>query len=309
MPWESEYAAIRARNLHLQRTRRQHAVALCPALAEWDARYLKAQRERVVQAGDAQGDSAHAVDAIDALLDERVSLLQGVGLPSNYLSLPYDCPICRDYGYVDGKSCACLEKKRFASQTRQSNLIGFETQSFAQFDDTVFPEADGQRERMRKMRDLCADYAAKFPDNVPCNLLFIGSAGLGKTFLLNCVGRAVLDRGFSVLKVTGNHFHQLLMDDVIGNRDMAPLRALENCDLLLFDDLGCEPNVKGIVENYFFALLSERHGAGRAMITASNCSAAEISERYGERTLSRLFDRSSTRALAFKGKDLRLHKP
>ncbi len=307
MPWETEYAAIRARNLQVQRERRRQVLALCPALAAWESSYLEAQRRRASSAGNAAPNTnANPTMQVERLLAQRAAILESVGLPSDYLSLPTDCPICRDYGYVDGKPCACLEKKRFASRTRRSNLVGLETQSFSRFDETVFPEEGGQRERMKKLRDLCVDYAADFPHNDPKNLLFIGNAGLGKSFLLNSVGRAVLDRGFSVLKTTANQFHQMLMDDVIRRRDMAPLRELESCDLLLYDDLGCEPNVKGIVENYFFALIAERHSAGRAMVTASNCSANEIAERYGERTLSRLLDRQNTRALAFKGQDLRL---
>ena len=42
---------------------------------------------------------------------ERAALLSMHGYPADYLELTYDCPLCRDTGYINGtQKCACFKK-------------------------------------------------------------------------------------------------------------------------------------------------------------------------------------------------------
>ncbi len=48
--------------------------------------------------------------AIAELSEERTALLQIHGYPPDYLELKYDCPFCKDTGYVENQKCSCLRK-------------------------------------------------------------------------------------------------------------------------------------------------------------------------------------------------------
>ena len=76
--------------------------------------------------------------------------------------------------------------------------------------------------------------------------------------------------------------------------------------LLLIDDLGTEPMMRNITVEYLFTLLNERIAAKRHTVIATNLSPVQLQERYGERVMSRILDRSRGVALKFVGRDVRL---
>ena len=53
--------------------------------------------------GAGQGEDFDLEAAIGALAQERKALLLENGFPADYLELHYDCPICKDTGYVEGE--------------------------------------------------------------------------------------------------------------------------------------------------------------------------------------------------------------
>ena len=110
---------------------------------------------------------------------------------------------------------------------------------------------------MDRLRSIAEGYADAFPANDPPGLFLRGNAGLGKTFVVNCIGRRVLERGFRVRRITDYQFHRLLMERVFKG-DSEDYYALVNADLLVYDDLGAALKTqRDIAENYFFALLDE----------------------------------------------------
>lgn len=102
------------------------------------------------------------------------------------------------------------------------------------------------------------EYAQNFPDNSKRNLLLYGPSGLGKTYLLNCIARRVLDRGFSVLKVTAYRMLEGMRNAHMGEDDQGELRMMMECELLLIDDLGTEPLLRNVSLEYLFTLFNER---------------------------------------------------
>ena len=81
---------------------------------------------------------------------------------------------------------------------------------------------------------------------------------------------------------------------------------LVEAPLLLIDDLGAEPMMQNITVEYLFMLLNERMTAKRHTVIATNLSPTQLQERYGERVMSRILDRSRGVALMLTGKDVRL---
>ena len=306
----SQYAARRERQLAALFARQKEARQALPALDGLEKQYRAAQVRRGMALRD--GDAAVLEEAereVEALLRQRGELLASGGFSQDYLDLQYDCPICRDTGYLDGgKPCPCLEKAMLEQCSKESNLTRLREERFSAWDLSRIPEENGQRAASEKLRALCEAYAEAFPRTERLNLLLLGGTGLGKSFALHCVGGRVLERGFSVRKLTAHQFYQMMLEEVIRGRDYTALRQLEQTDLLILDDLGSEPRVSDISESSLYTLLDERIMAGRHTLFASNLSEAALAERYGERTVSRLFDPSVTRALQLRGRDLRLLK-
>ena len=60
------------------------------------------------------GDTS-AVDALKKDLAElrnrKIHLLKSAGFPEDYLEPVYDCPDCKDTGYIGNKKCHCFKKR------------------------------------------------------------------------------------------------------------------------------------------------------------------------------------------------------
>ena len=298
-----EYLAIREQERAKRNERRAHAYEMAPMLRTLEQEYAALHGERGRKL--LEGDASQVEQKIAEVEHSIKAVLKAHGLPENYLLMHYRCEKCKDYGSVEGHTCSCFARMAYERRAKDSHLSCLERENFESFDIKLFPDGK-QRDIMEQLRTDALQYADAFPQTENLNLLFIGSPGLGKSFLLNCIGKRVLDRGYRVVRITANQFHQQIMERVIGARDQSLLRDLEGCDLLLFDDLGCEPKVNNIIEEFFFSVLNERISANKHMCLATNLTVPELRARYGERTTSRLFDVRTTRAIALKGKDVRL---
>ena len=47
---------------------------------------------------------------LDLQAREKKLLREG-GYPEDYLEMRYDCPLCKDTGFVDGRRCRCLQEE------------------------------------------------------------------------------------------------------------------------------------------------------------------------------------------------------
>ena len=139
------------------------------------------------------------------------------------------------------------------------------------------------------------------------NLLLMGMAGLGKSFLGNAVAYRALGRGVEAVRATAYGFVQDTLASIRGEgRGAARCRRTP---LLVLDDLGTEPLVPNVTVESLFALVNDRAAAGLATVMATNLSFAELQQRYGERLFSRLSDAANTRILRLEGKNLRWRAP
>ena len=183
-------------------------------------------------------------------------------------------------------------------------MAGTDEQNFERFDLNRFPEEGGQRAQMALARRLCEEYADRFPETRYRNLLLTGAGGLGKTYLLNCIYARVCDRGLSAVRVTAFKLFESMRRQHMGDSE-SEFASLTEAPLLLIDDLGTEPMMRNITVEYLFLLLNERAAAKRHTVIATNLTATQLQERYGERVSSRLLDRSVCGVVQLRGKDLR----
>ena len=311
----AEYAEQRAKDEREQQQRLEDAVARQPEigrLRQENADLVLGTMRRMLGEPDLASRKALAEEtkARGREINARIrALLAGAGMAGDALELRYRCPICKDTGYVGeapARFCECFEMRLRLRQHEDGSMAGVDEQSFERFDANVAPEADGQRDRLVKARNLCQRYADAFPDTEYRNLLLTGEGGLGKTFLLNCIFGRVTGRGFSAVRVTAFRMFEAMRRQHVGNdENYDGFSALIEVPLLLIDDLGTEPMMRNITLEYLFTLLNERIAAKRHTVIATNLTPPQLKERYGERVASRLLDRSICAPVQFKGKDLR----
>ncbi len=256
---------------------------------------------------------------ITILKDKETALLLQEGYPNDYLMLQFRCPVCQDTGYVGDpvlEKCRCLLQRLIDVTYGASEIRELETQNFDAFDPTVFPltplneSGFTQRANMLKIRDELMSYQASFPVNSRKNILFTGQTGLGKTFLLNCLAKALLDRGYTVLKITSyNLFEQLFRSNLQSDAETQGMRdRIFHVDCLMLDDLGTETRRNNYTAETLFNILNERFLYGRHTVLSTNLALNELKERYSERVTSRLFDTGHTMIIRFLGQDIRLRK-
>ena len=126
-------------------------------------------------------------EQLHRLSRDKKELLRRAGLPDDYLEPLYDCPDCRDTGYIDGKKSHCFRQAEIALLYQQSNLKGilekenFDTLSYEYFDEDSLPDFQSAVQK-------CRNFAASFR-NGGRNLFFYGTVGTGKTFLSHCIAK------------------------------------------------------------------------------------------------------------------------
>ena len=130
-----------------------------------------------------------------------------------------------------------------------------------------------------------------------------------KTFLLNCLAKAILDKGYTVLKVTSYNLFEHLFRSAMGSSREDSLLMKESIfdvDTLIIDDLGTETRRNNFTAEELFNILNERYLQEKHTFLSTNLSLTDLREYYSDRVTSRLFDTQNTVILRFLGQDIRL---
>lgn len=258
--------------------------------------------EQAVFAGCGLDEANQARAQFIAQMNEQTcALLRAHGYDPAHLETGYACERCRDCGYVivQGAKVPCTCQKAQTKLALQEPLP-----AFADFDDTLYP-SDVQRSSARQLQQRLQAYACDFPHVDRPHFMLYGAPGLGKSFFLGCTAQALRTRGFVVQYLSAYRLICLFREQHMGGRDA--LRTLSQCDFLAIDDLGTEPLYRNITIEYLNALVDTRMRYSRATAVATNLNAAELTERYGERIVSRLCDKYNCALYGLRGQDLRRH--
>ena len=155
------------------------------------------------------GDTS-AVDALKKDLAElrnrKIHLLKSAGFPEDYLEPVYDCPDCKDTGYIGNKKCHCFKKAIIGLLYDQSNIKKFPVEAdFSNFRLDYYPVSHYDKKTGRSSRSMMEDtlrICHHFIDSFGTefnNLFFYGDVGVGKTFLSTCIAKEIMNREYSVL--------------------------------------------------------------------------------------------------------------
>ena len=128
-----------------------------------------------------------------------------------------DCSICGDTGYVGGKICDCVKKLSAGIMLSDLSVeMPLDSSRFDNFNLNYYKDEDCQngnpRRRMTAILKVCKEYVIGFDPKRSKNLLFMGSAGLGKTHLTLAVVSGLIEKGFvPVYGSAENLFNKILL--------------------------------------------------------------------------------------------------
>lgn len=269
-----------------------------PDLAKM-ARKKKDLGQKMILEAMKQKDTDSIREELRKVEEEEEGVLKELGIDEDFFEPDYTCPYCQDEGFVDGKPCSCRKQIQIELNYGMSQTVqNIKEENFENFDLELFRknrQADEPISPYENMKELYYDmkdqYVPYFSTNSP-NLYFYGPTGTGKTYLVNSIAKAVLDRGFTVLYQTANQ----LLDFLVSYSFMFEQDRKENkekydfiyeVDLLIIDDLGTE-YINDKLVSVLFELINGRLISRKPIIISSNIKIEELADVYDQRIASRI---------------------
>ncbi len=281
---------------------------------------------RLILQGNSQDvDAVKKVqEIIDGLKEEKNSLLLSHGYPEDYLEPVYKCPQCRDTGYIESENriekCHCYKQLLIEFLYKESGLGPVERGNFSQFDESFFSDEVNvekyginisPRENILLIKEKCMEFIENFHKPEQKNLFFSGPAGVGKTYMANCIAEELINRGITVLYMTSpklfstiNEYKARALKEE--EYDDLSYRNIFESELLIIDDLGTEP-MSAARYAEFLSLLNARLSRDMSSpcktIISTNFGIKELYEYYDERVASRII--GAFEIYRFAGDDIR----
>lgn len=308
------YNQRQLRHRHEQEERRRIAYQKIPRLPEIDADIasISVKKARDMLNGGPYA-SLDLEAAIRDLAAERKALLAANGFPEDYLEPSWDCPLCRDTGYIEGRKCTCFQKAEaelLYAQSRLDEVLdreNFDTFCLDYYSDTLKNPATNlsSRQTARAALARCRSFADNFGSGD--NLFLYGDTGVGKTFLSHCIAKELLDRSFCVIYFTAFDLFELFARHTFAGSEEAKdvHSSIFTCDLLIIDDLGTELT-NSFVASQLFLCINERLLRRKSTIISTNLTLDRFAETYSERTFSRIS--SNYTIIKLFGNDIRIQK-
>jgi DNA replication protein DnaC len=314
----NEFERRRDRALHEQKMRQEKVYLKVPEIKEIDAQISKTGfliAKAVLNNPENYMEYIEKIQKdMEQLKMKKAVLLTENNITLEYLDVNFQCNVCKDTGYLpDGQMCNCLKQELINKAYKMSNLENvLKKENFRTFKIDIFPDKpfNGEkltpRENMMNILSISEGFVNNFDNNNGDNLLFYGTTGLGKTFLCNCIAKALLDKNKIVIYQTAFKILETIEDhrfrrgeSQFNNEDY---NLLFDADLLIIDDLGTE------VTNTFtnaetFNIVNTRIIKGKKTIISTNLTPKQITETYSDRIFSRVYEKFIP--LKFYGPDLR----
>lgn len=288
--------------------RRKEFIEKYPELREIENEMKEAALQVIKNIGN--GKNTNIADLAKKNLEaqqKRKLLVKTAGYDENYLEPQYSCVLCGDTGIFEGKLCECHLKllKKIASSTMSCNSM-LSSSTFESFDINLYSDKKDSvlgyspRKYMKATLLSLKDFAENFREQSK-SFVFCGSTGLGKTHLALAVMNALMEKGVNVYYGCASSIVKQLEKESFGRSPETIEDELNDCDLLIVDDLGTEFE-KPFYKTAIYEIINNALLSGKPMIICTNLSMEELEERYGEKVVSRL---NSFETVNFIGTDIR----
>ena len=264
-------------------------------------------RSRLKPDSDPASPAVSLRDQVEEIGRKKRQLLLDNGFPEDYLTPVYDCPDCKDTGYIGTEKCHCLRSREIQVLYDQSHLQAlFRTNNFSVLSYEFYKGED--LAHFRNAVSTCRSFIENFKISYE-NLYFYGTVGTGKSFLTICTAQELLNQGFSVLYFSASGLFELLSSYVFSYNNKEDYRRfcsdLYGCDLLIIDDLGTEL-MSSFVSAQLFSCINERHLGRKSTVISTNLNLPELRDRYSDRVYSRIISEYTMQKLT--GPDIRILK-
>lgn len=250
--------------------------------------------------------------AMNSLTIEKTRLLLKAGFENDAMKDIYNCNMCKDKGYVDGKRCLCYSQKLNRLLQKYSNISMSDKNSFESFNINLYSQKPDNkygispRENMKSVYQISRSFA-QCDDSAPRNLLFYGATGLGKTFTSDCIAKKYIENGKTVFYMSAPRMFSIFEDYKFGRDTSARTRriidSVNDAELLIIDDLGTEFKT-AYSDSILFDVLNSRIIQDKRMIISTNLSIKDLKHIYSERIYSRIL--GNFEVVLFFGEDIRL---
>ena len=289
---------------------RRAAYAAHPEISAADDAHMHAglALARLAAAGGNLEEARARLEQADAAVTDTA---RAAGYRRGDFEPSFTCPQCRDTGIVNGKTCTCVEevartlRREEINQASPLGLCKFSTFDVNRYPAAVEPELGRPtRDYMAQLLEFCQKYAEKFSSQSR-NLLFMGTAGLGKTHLALAIADAVLDGGHDVLYTSSAALMTRLgREQFDRDADEEWLTSCKEADLLILDDLGTE-FLSAVTISALYELINTRMLTHRPTIYTTNITDQQVFiSRYTEKVASRML--GNCKMFKFFGTDQRL---
>ena len=256
-----------------------------------------------------QNELNNIKEEITDLRAKKYEMLVSHGYNPDYLNLHYNCPKCKDTGFIGIDKCSCFKSKLIKLYYKDSDLEeAVKTNNFKNFNINLYSNHKLNDERYtprKNIEDILEYITGEYLPNFKTsntNLLFYGNSGTGKTFLSWCIAKELLDKGFLVVYKTSDDLLRALKN-IKFNNDTDLENLIINCDLLIIDDLGSE-QITDFSSTELFTLINKKILKNKKMLISTNLSLPLISKRYSERISSRII--GEFKLFKFFAEDIRI---
>ncbi|MBR0466370.1 MAG: ATP-binding protein [Clostridia bacterium] len=217
--------------------------------------------------------------------------------------IKYECPVCKDTCYVDGKICNCINyeatKICLDELAKESDS---DVSHFSNFDISLYND-DIAKNKIRSALSAAKRFVEEFNDYSKNNLLFMGETGLGKTHLSLAIANEIIKKEYDVLYFPAFIlFSQIEKENFVDHIDKTFKNAV-SCDLLIIDDLGGEYTTD-YVRSVLYNIINTRLIRSKSTLINTNLYFEDLEKKYTARVTSRIIGQYDVKQ--FFGKDIRI---
>ena len=312
-----EYDARQLENARALAGKKAQIEAQVPGLSDVQKKITALYARQAAQRLNGRDEKAEASfrKELSELNAKKNTLLKSAGFTAADLEPEFTCSKCRDTGFIGSEPCSCFKARVIEELYDNSHIrTVLEKENFNTFTYKYYSRTPKGTEEKSQLEyaNGAVKVANKFIENFKdsdTNIFIYGNTGSGKTFLVNCIAKEIIEQGFSVVYLSAVHFFDVLSERMYKNYDDPSktdrLEIVDSCDLLIIDDLGTEL-VNSFTQSALFDCINDRILKGKHTIISSNLSLKELQQNYSERIFSRII--SGYRLLKLYGDDIRMKK-